>query len=182
MVKATSSVTTETTYGTGQTFDVIIVYDEAVYLTMGSASPTFDILTSATGPTFSDITYVSGSGTTSLTFEYTVQAGDLVDLGSEVYMEINQSLELNGGSLLDVAGNTARTALTTSGTPTPTLYGTAEPSSLEYNAEIKMDGVGGPIAKVFSKLSSTTITSGTFAIGDTILFKLNMKLTRCQVY
>ena len=86
LVKATSSVTTETTYGTGQTFDVIIVYDEAVYLTMGSASPTFDILTSATGPTFSDITYVSGSGTTSLTFEYTVQAGDLVDLGSEVYM------------------------------------------------------------------------------------------------
>ena len=35
LVKATSSVTTETTYGTGQTFDVIIVYDEAVYLNHG---------------------------------------------------------------------------------------------------------------------------------------------------
>ena len=168
LVKATSSTTTETTYGVGDVFDVILEYDEAVYLTIGSASPTFTILTLSSPPTFSNISYVSGSGTTSLTFEYTVKAGDLVDLSSEVYMQNSDNLNLYGGTLLDIAGNTARTALTTSGTPTPTLWGTSEPSSLEYNAEIKLDGVGGPIAKVYSKQSSTTITSGTFVIGDII--------------
>ena len=168
LVKATSSTTTETTYGVGDVFDVILEYDEAVYLTMGSASPTFTILTLSSPPTFSNIAYASGSGTTSLTFEYTVQAGDLVDLSSEVYMQNSDNLSLYGGTLLDVAGNTARTALTTSGTPTPTLWGSSEPSSLEYNAEIKLDGVGGPIFKVYSKQNSMTITSGTFAIGDII--------------
>ena len=63
LVKATSSNTATTTYASGETFDVILEYDEAVYLTLGSASPTFSISTRFSPLTFKDITYVSGSGT-----------------------------------------------------------------------------------------------------------------------
>ncbi|MEI7601283.1 MAG: arabinofuranosidase catalytic domain-containing protein [Aestuariivirga sp.] len=48
-------------------------------------------------------TYVSGSGTSALTFSYAVQAGDFDADG----ITVTAPLELNGGSIADVAGNTA---------------------------------------------------------------------------
>ena len=103
--KATSSITATTTYGTGQTFDIILEYDEPVYLTLGTASPTFLIQNIEIPPTYTNITYSSGSGTTSLTFEYTVQAGDDNSRASaEVWMQNGDSMNLYGGSLTDAAG------------------------------------------------------------------------------
>ena len=168
LVKATSSNTATTTYSVGQTFDVILVYDEAVYLTQGTSSPTFEIETNNTTVplTYSDITYVSGSGTTSLTFEYTVQSGDNITGSAEVIMKNPDSINLYGGTLEDLAGNSARTALAGSGSPT--LWGTGDPSALDTNATIRIDGVGAELNVVRSQLTSSTVTSGTFKIGDVI--------------
>jgi hypothetical protein len=49
-------------------------------------------------------TYASGSGTSSLTFSYAVQAGDLDADG----VTLAAPLDLNGGSVTDVAGNPAQ--------------------------------------------------------------------------
>ncbi len=168
LVKATSSNTATTTYSVGQTFDIILVYDEAVYLTMGTSSPTFEIETNNTSApvTYSDITYVSGSGSTSLTFEYTVKSGDNISGSAEVTMKNPDSINLYGGTLEDLAGNSARTALAGSGSPT--LWGTGDPSALDTNATIKIDGVGAELNVVRSQITSTTVTSGTFKIGDVI--------------
>ena len=48
--------------------------------------------------------YVSGSGTTSLNFDYIVQPGDTDSNGISIQSD---SLELNGGTLADTAGNAA---------------------------------------------------------------------------
>ena len=49
-------------------------------------------------------TYVSGSGSASLVFQYTVQPGDTDNNGIAIRAD---SLQLNGGSLADASGNTA---------------------------------------------------------------------------
>ena len=170
--KATSSVTATTTYGLGQTFDVILEYDEIVYLTLGTQSPTFEIETNNSPPTYSNIVYTSGSGTQSLTFEYTVQNGDNVILSSEVTMQVSDALNLYTGSLLDVAGNPARVALANVPGQTPSLWGDSNPSSLNYNTTIRIDGTAEEISKVESRVSTNTYTSGTFKIGDLIKLQL----------
>jgi hypothetical protein len=48
-------------------------------------------------------TYASGSGTSSLTFSYAVQPGDFDGNG----IALASPVELNGGSIIDVAGNPA---------------------------------------------------------------------------
>ena len=165
--KATSSITATTTYGIGQTFDIILEYDEPVYLTMGSASPTFLIQNIEIPPAYANITYSSGSGTTSLTFEYTVQAGDDNSRSSaEVGMQNPDSINLYGGSLTDAAGNSARVALAGGGTPS--LWGDGDPSFLGTNATIKIDGIGGELLKVEALTAPNKTNSGTFAIGDVI--------------
>ena len=170
--KATSSVTATTTYGLGQTFDIILEYDEIVYLTLGTQSPTFEIETNNSPPTYSNIVYTSGSGTQSLTFEYTVQNGDNVILSSEVTMQVSDALNLYTGSLLDVAGNSARVALANVPGQTPSLWGDTNSSSLNYNATIRIDGTAEEISKVESRVSTNTYTSGTFKIGDLIKIQL----------
>ncbi len=165
--KITASNTATTTYSVGQSFDLILEYDEDVYLTLGTASPTFQIqVADSAPPVYANATYVSGSGTQSLTFQYTVKSGD--NVSGEVYLNYPESLNLYSGTLLDVAGNTARTILVGSGSGTPTLWGSSEPSSLEYNAEIKIDGRGEDLQEIFSKVSSTTLTTGTFTIGEVV--------------
>ena len=51
-----------------------------------------------------DAGYVSGSGTTSLIFEYTIQRGDEDKNGISIPPN---GLDRNGGSITDVAGNAA---------------------------------------------------------------------------
>ncbi|MGB1449077.1 MAG: BspA family leucine-rich repeat surface protein [Flavobacteriaceae bacterium] len=170
--KATSSVTATTTYGLGQTFDIILEYDEIVYLTLGTQSPTFEIQTNDSPPTYSNIVYTSGSGTQSLTFEYTVQNGDNVILSSEVTMQVSDALNLYTGSLLDVAGNPARIALGNVPGQSPSLWGDTNPSSLNYNTTIRIDGTAEEISKLESRVSSMTYTTGTFKIGDLIKLQL----------
>lgn len=53
-------------------------------------------------------TYTSGSGTSALTFTYTLQAGDL-DLDG---LTVSSPLELNGGTITDQAGNPATLTFT----------------------------------------------------------------------
>jgi hypothetical protein len=61
-----------------------------------------------TGTTDRAASYVSGSGTSILTFRYVVQAGDT---SSDLDVQSTSALVLNGGTIKDVAGNDALLAV-----------------------------------------------------------------------
>ncbi|MGB3590613.1 MAG: tandem-95 repeat protein [Nonlabens sp.] len=89
-----SSTVADGAYGTGEVIYIQVEFAEAVNVT---GTPQ---LTLETGTMDQTIDYVSGSGTTTLTFNYTVQSGDVsTDLN---YVDIN-SLMLNGGDIQRVA-------------------------------------------------------------------------------
>jgi len=81
------------TYVSGETVQVTVNYDEAVTT---SGTPKLDLGTNVAG----DASYVSGSDSTDIVFEYTVQDGDdgSLSLGD---------ITLNSGTMQDTAGNNA---------------------------------------------------------------------------
>src|SRR5690606_33000945 len=105
-----TSVTSSTANGTYKVGDVISVqvnFGENVTVT---GTPQ---LTLETGSTDRTINYAGGSGTTTLTFNYTVQAGDSA---ADLDYISSGALALNGGSIRDAAGNDATLTLATPGT------------------------------------------------------------------
>jgi hypothetical protein len=109
-VPTVSNVTSSSTNGTfsiGDSVSIQVTFTEAVTV---SGTPR---LTLETGSTDRAVDYVSGSGTTSLTFTYTVQAGDS---STDLDYVSTSSLALNGGSIVDAATNTATLTLPSPGT------------------------------------------------------------------
>ncbi len=85
------------TYTAGQNLDFTLTFDEAVTVT---GTPRLSLTVGSATVT---ATYLSGSGTTALTFRYVVQAGDADADGIAVASPVG----LNGGTLRDAAGNDA---------------------------------------------------------------------------
>lgn len=102
-------VSANKTYLAGETIDFTATYSENVTIT---GTPR---LTLTVGATTRYATYVSGSGSTSIVFRYTVPVGDLDTNG----IAAASVVDLNSGNIADAAGN-AQTTLTF--TP-PTLTG-----------------------------------------------------------
>ncbi len=87
---AVSSTTANGIYDTGDVVDVTVLFSEPVTVT-GTPQITLE-----TGSIDRTVSYTSGSGTDTLTFQYVVQPGDTsLDLN---YVNVN-SLMLNGGSI-----------------------------------------------------------------------------------
>ncbi|MCF7763413.1 MAG: hypothetical protein K9N62_07040, partial [Verrucomicrobia bacterium] len=105
-VSGVSSSTADGTYTAGQTVSIQVGFSESVTVT---GTPQ---LTLETGTTDRTINYVSGSGSSSLTFTYTVQAGDT---SSDLDYQSTSALALNGGTIRDSAGNNATLTLATLG-------------------------------------------------------------------
>ncbi|MBG0841929.1 Ig-like domain-containing protein [Pseudomonas toyotomiensis] len=106
-VTSVTSSTANGTYKVGDMISVQVNFAESVTVT---GTPQ---LTLETGSTDRVVNYASGSGTNSLTFTYTVQAGDSnADLD---YIGTN-ALGLNGGTIRDAAGNDATLTLAAPGT------------------------------------------------------------------
>jgi len=88
------------TYVTGENLDFVVSFSEPVVVTGGPRIP----ITLTTGTAYAN--YLSGSGSTALTFRYTVATGeadaDGISLGA---------LDFNGGSIDDASGNDAETTL-----------------------------------------------------------------------
>jgi CheY-like chemotaxis protein len=88
---------------TESVLNVIISRSAAQTVTVGTVGGTPRIALNVGGSTvFAN--YVSGSGSTNLVFQYTVQAGNTDANGISIGAN---SLQANGGSLADAAGNTA---------------------------------------------------------------------------
>ena len=111
-------------------------------------------LTLETGTTDRTVNYTSGSGTYTLSFPYTVQAGDMsYDLD---YISTS-GLALNGGLIQDAAGNSATLTL-----PTPGAAG-----SLGANKALVIDGIAPTVVNV-----SSSDADGSYGPGGSIMIEV----------
>ena len=142
-----TSPTANGTYITGNTITINMAFNEVVNVT---GTPQLIL---ETGTTDRAANYSSGSGTDTLTFTYTVQAGDAsADLD---YVSVNP-LTLNGGTIQDKALNDAGLTLANPGTA----------GSLGFNQAIVIDAVA-PSVTSFTR--QTPAISSTDA--DTLVFR-----------
>ncbi|WP_185714237.1 Ig-like domain-containing protein [Rheinheimera mesophila] len=138
-----SSVTSSTANGTYKVGDVIAVtlnFSKAVTVT---GTPQ---LTLETGTTDAVLNYASGSGTTALTFNYTVATGHS---SPDLDYASTGALALNGGTIRDAATNDA----------TLTLASPGAANSLGANKNLVIDGIAPTVSSV-SVPANATYSSG----------------------
>ncbi len=125
-----------------------MTFAEAVNVT---GTPELQLATA--GTTNEQATYASGSGTTTLTFNYTVVAGDT---SSDLDYLATTSLTLNGGTIIDGAGNNATLTL-------PALTGAG---SLSTNKNIIIDTTA-PVVTLAAPTNSSYVTTTTPTLSGT---------------
>jgi hypothetical protein len=153
------TATPDGSYGIGTVIDVQVTFSEAVTVATAGGTPTLTLNSGGTA------TYLSGSGTATLTFRYTVAAGQTaaaLDYASAT------ALSLNGGTIKDAAGNDATLTLPAPGgagsisgsrhividTTAPTL------SSVTANPSSGTLGVGGSTVLTVSFSEPVTLSAG----------------------
>jgi len=136
---ASVSVPANGTYYSGDSLDLTVNFDEAVTVDTSGGTPRIALVV---GATTRYAQYVSGSGTSALTFRYTVVNGDVDANGITI-----GALSTNGGTLNDTAGNAATTTL----------------NSVGSTAGVDVDGSSPSITGV-----SATTASGSYGAGQTI--------------
>lgn len=133
-------------YKAGEVIDLLLNFSEAVNVT---GTPLLELETGAVDRTAS---YVSGSGTASLAFRYTVQAGDTSD---DLNYKRTSSLTSAGATVKDIAANFA----------TLTLPALGAGSSLASNKELVIDTAppgatsANPAGGVYNEPANVTLTA-----------------------
>ena len=139
-----TSSTADGTYGVGATCRCRSTFSKAVTVT---GTPQ---LTLETGVTDAVVNYASGSGTTTLTFTYTVAAGHT---SPDLDYVATTSLALNGGTIRDAGSNDATLTL-----PAPGAAG-----SLGANKALVIDTIVPTVTDVTSATAD-----GTYGVGATV--------------
>lgn len=140
-VASITATTANGTYKTGDTIQIAVTFSETVIVT---GTPQLALNSGGTA------SYSSGSGTSTLNFNYTVQAGDAA---FDLDYVATGSLVLNGGTIRDAAPNDAVLTL-----PVP-----GGANSLGANRNIVIDGVAPTVTNV-----TATTANGTYRTGDSI--------------
>jgi len=120
-----SASTPDGSYKAGDTITITTTFNQAVTVDTTGGTPT---LLLETGLTDRIATYVSGSGSNTLTFSYTVQAGDL---SADLDYQSTAALALNGATIQNATADNAVLTLPTQGTA----------GSLSANKALVVDGV-----------------------------------------
>ncbi|QTX19400.1 DUF4347 domain-containing protein [Comamonas aquatica] len=130
---------------------ISMTWDQAVNVDLSSGSPT---LLLETGLVDRDAVYLSGSGSNTLVFKYTVQAGDL---SADLDFQSSAALQLNGAVLANASNDLAVLTL-------PTVGGS---DSLGGRSNIVVDGVVPVVGSVQAP------TDGTYITGQNLDFTVN---------
>ena len=118
-----TATTANGSYGIGAVISLTIGFSEDVIVDTTNGTPTLQL---QTGDIDRYATYATGSGTATLTFQYTVQEGDT---STDLDQLSSTALTLNGGSINDAAGNAAILTLAAPG----------DTGSLAANADLVID-------------------------------------------
>jgi outer membrane protein OmpA-like peptidoglycan-associated protein len=142
-VTSVNSSTLNGFYKSGDVIAIQVNFSEIVTVDTSGGTPA---LTLETGTVDSSAPYASGSGSTTLVFNYTVQPGDT---SSDLTYPTTSSISLNGGSITDVPGTNA----------TLTLASPLAANSLAANKAFVIDGVTPSAPRITSAVETgTTIT------------------------
>ena len=144
LVSSVSSTAADSVYDVGSVIPITILFNENVVI---SGTPQ---LTMETGASDAIASYVSGSGSNTITFNYTTTAGEN---SADLDYQDSTALISNGGTITDAYGNAANLIL-----PAPGAEG-----SLGANKAIIIDG-GAPVVNNITSTSS----DGTYNLGDVI--------------
>nr|WP_315537796.1 DUF4347 domain-containing protein [uncultured Comamonas sp.] len=128
-----------------------MTWDQVVNVDLSSGTPT---LLLETGLVDREAVYVSGSGSNTLVFKYTVQAGDI---SADLNFQSAAALQLNGAVLANVTNDLAILTL-------PTVGGA---DSLGGRSNIVVDGVVPVVASVSAP------SDGTYIVGQNLDFTVN---------
>lgn len=144
-----TSVTTSSakTYSAGETIAITLNFNRTMILDVTGGTP---YLSLNVGGSTKQATYVTGTGTSSLTFNYTVQYGDSDSDG----IVVSSPLVLNGSTLISQVGNSA------------TLSFTPGDTSL-----LRVDGIKPKVTSV------TAPSAATYKNGDSLSVTLNFDKT-----
>ncbi len=145
-VASVTSSTADGSYRAGQTVSVQVNFNETIIV---SGTPQLTLDNGAV------VNYSSGSGTSVLTFTYTIGAGQT---SNDLDYSSTSALALNGGSISDAAGNASNLTLAAPGAA----------NSLGANKAIVVDTTG---ASVTSVNSSTA--DGTYRAGQSVSIQVN---------
>ncbi|MEK0188850.1 Ig-like domain-containing protein, partial [Microcoleus anatoxicus] len=116
------SVPASSSYVAGAQLNFTVNFSEAVTLDTTGGTPRIAI---TMGSSTVYASYVSGSGSSALTFRYTVQSGDLDSNG----IALAAAIDLNGGTIRDSAGNNATTTLNSVGSTTGVVVDAVAPAT-----------------------------------------------------
>jgi autotransporter-associated beta strand protein len=116
------SVPASSSYVTGAQLNFTVNFSEAVTLDTTGGTPRIAI---TMGSSTVYASYVSGSGSSALTFRYTVQSDDLDADG----IALAAAIDLNGGTIRDSAGNNATTTLNSVGSTAGVIVDTVAPAA-----------------------------------------------------
>ncbi|WP_166838575.1 Ig-like domain-containing protein [Rheinheimera pleomorphica] len=120
------SVPANATYSSGQNLDFTVNSSENITVDTGGGTPQLAL---TIGATTRQATYLSGSGSSALVFRYTVQAGDSDSDG----IAVAASIDTNGGTMRDAAGNALNTTLNAVGATTSVLVDAVAPTLQTLN-------------------------------------------------
>ena len=140
-------------YGMGQEINITVTFDEVVKVV---GTPQLNL---ETGTTNRHAGYAGGSGTNTLAFVYTVQTGDM---SSDLDYKSSLALDVNGGSIRDLALNNATLAL-----PNPGAAG-----SLSANKDIVINTTVPLILSFVRQIPQTSTTNV-----DTLVFRASFSGT-----
>lgn len=138
-------------YKVGDVISVTVSFDQAVTVDTTGGVPS---LLLETGLTDRAASYVSGSGSDTLTFSYTVQAGDL---SADLDYQSTGALALNGATIRSATSDDAILTL-------PTLGGA---DSIAGQHDLVIDGVAPSVSSV------SVPANGTYVAGQNLDFTVN---------
>jgi hypothetical protein len=150
-VAIVSSTTADGSYKVGDTITLTVTFDQAVMVDTAGGSPT---LLMETGGVDHAATYVSGSGSNTLNFVYTVQAGDT---SADLDYASTAALVLNGGTIRSAGVVDA----------VLTLPATGGASSIAGQHAIVVDGIAPTVVSV------TVPADGTYIAGQQLDFTVD---------
>ncbi len=149
--------TTNGSYKVGDVISFTLQFSKAIYVTTTGGNPRLQL---ETGAIDRYAVYSGGSGTDTLSFSYTVQAGDS---SADLDQVSSNALELNGGSIRDIAGNNAILTLAAPGAP----------GSLAANGALVIDGISPAVTSVVATGSGISGGSGNLKAGKVVTITVN---------
>ena len=153
------AVPANASYGVSDNLDFTVNFNENITVNTGGGTPRLQL---TIGASTQYVSYVSGSGGNALLFRYTVQVADLDSDG----LSLSGTVQANGGTLQDGAGNNINTVLNSVGSLAAVLVDGQGPTVSEITAVTTPANDATPNVTFNSDEAGTLSVGGSCGSGD----------------